>query len=114
MTTAAPPRWGLQYQAWRIQRLRSVGCKMPIVISDVRKPDEAAMLRELGGHLWRITRPGSEVQTAHATSTTGQEFAPDLTLINCHDIAHLQGLALVHWGELVRKQRRGQLVAAGG
>lgn len=107
--------WGTEYRRhqnpayWvntvrqRIQRLRSVGCKMPIVISDVRKPDEAAMLRELGGHLWRITRPGSEVQTAHATSTTGQEFAPDLTLINCHDIAHLQGLALVHWGELVQK-----------
>ena len=78
---------------------------MPIVISDVRKPDEAAMLRELGGHLWRITRPGSEVQTAHATSTTGQEFAPDLTLINCHDIAHLQHIALVQWWELLRKER---------
>lgn len=24
MTTAAPPRWGLQYQAWRIQRLQQL------------------------------------------------------------------------------------------
>lgn len=51
------------------------------VISDVRFPDEAKMIRELGGVVVRIERPGDHKDT-HASETAQQEIVPDHTLRN--------------------------------
>lgn len=60
------------------------------VVTDVRRANEAELLRELGGSLLQITRPGFEPQPgAHSTETTGAEFAPDHQLVNDRSIAHL-------------------------
>lgn len=60
------------------------------VVTDVRRENEAELLRELGASLWQITRPGHEPQPgAHSTETTGAEFAPDHLLVNDRSIAHL-------------------------
>lgn len=60
------------------------------VVTDVRRENEAELLRELGASLWQITRPGFEPQPgAHSSETTGAEFAPDHQLVNDRSIAHL-------------------------
>lgn len=106
--------WGTEYRrkqqadywvAATAQRIAASSAPA-IVISDLRMPNEAALVRQLGGHIWRITRPGREVATNHASSTSGQEFAPDLVLHNTHNIEHLQGMVLSHWDELQAAHRK--------
>lgn len=66
------------------------------VVTDVRRENEAELLRELGASLWQITRPGHEPQQgAHSTETTGAEFAPDHQLVNDRSITHLHKKAYV-------------------
>ena len=65
------------------------------VLSDVRFPDEAIMVRHLGGKIWKIKRPGCGVPAgAHKSEVTGAEFAPDVIINNRHDIEHLQQMVL--------------------
>lgn len=71
----------------------------PIVITDVRFPNEAALIRQLGGQLWQIRRPGYEAGgTGHASDTDGSEFRPDRVLLNGGDLEDLQVQALANWG----------------
>ncbi len=55
-----------------------------IVITDVRFPDEAALVRRLGGEIWRIERPGAATtaHSGHASETAGAEIEADRWLIN--------------------------------
>lgn len=77
-----------------------------IVVTDVRFPNEAELIRRLGGFIWKIWRPGSEpAPSGHASEVSGDEFKPDLTILNLHDIRHLQGLVLQLWHELQASQR---------
>lgn len=46
-------------------RLRHPGAN--IVITDVRLDNEAAMIRELGGEIWMLTRPGAGTPHAHSS-----------------------------------------------
>ena len=72
-----------------------------IVVTDVRFPNEARLIRDLGGVLWKIQRPGAvPALTGHASEVSGDEFAPDLTINNQHDVRHLEGLVLQLWQEL--------------
>ena len=61
-------------------RCARLGCH--IVISDVRFPNEAAMIREgLGGEVWRIVRPGAGGDS-HPTETEMRRIRADRTLRN--------------------------------
>lgn len=54
-----------------------------LVITDVRFANEAALVRELGGKLMQITRPGTaEAATPHVSETSGAQFAPDAEVVN--------------------------------
>lgn len=77
-------------------------CRRPIVLADVYKHNEAEMIRNMGGTIWRIERPGHEQRTTHATSTEHLQIQADLTLHNIADVGHLQHLVLTHWHELKR------------
>jgi len=113
--------WGAEYRRsqdanyWvnkthaRIAKLLACACPRPIVLADVYTQAEAALIRNLGGTIWRIERPGHEQRTAHATSTEHLQIQADLTLHNIADVGHLQHLVLTHWHEL---QRYGQTPAA--
>lgn len=62
-----------------------------IVITDVRFANEADLVRELGGKLIQITRPGTaEAANQHISETTGAEFAPDATVHNSGTLADLR------------------------
>lgn len=53
------------------------------VITDVRFANEAALIRQLGGEIWQIVRPGVVAgSTGHKSDTDGSEFAPDRVIVN--------------------------------
>lgn len=99
--TQAPDYW-LECIRSRIFHLRMHSCRRPIVLADVYKRNEAEMIRNMGGTIWRIERPGHEQRTTHATSTEHLQIQADLTLHNIADVGHLQHLVLTHWHELKR------------
>lgn len=82
-----------------VQRyLVSAAKDRPVVITDVRQANEAAMVRQLGGQIWQIVRPGHEPpRTGHHTETDGSEFAPDVVLVNDGALEDLQATALAAW-----------------
>ena len=69
------------------------------VITDVRFPNEAALVRQLGGQLWQIRRPGYGAGgTGHASDTDGSEFRPDVVLENFGSLEDLRRTVLGAWG----------------
>lgn len=70
----------------------------PFVITDCRFPNEARTVRQLGGQIWQVVRPGHEPpRTGHASETTGDEFAPDVVICNAGTVAELRAKALKEW-----------------
>lgn len=63
-------------------------------ICDTRFNNEAAMVREMGGQIWQVVRPGVTTATtpegAHASTNDGSAFAPDAVLHNDGDILALR------------------------
>lgn len=64
--------------AWRQSAAKVVG---PIVVDDVRFPNEAAAIRAEGGVLWRINRPGQMIGD-HASERVMREINTDETFVN--------------------------------
>lgn len=54
-----------------------------LVITDCRFPNEAVMVRQLGGEIWQVVRPGVTAgATGHASDTDGSQFSPDRVILN--------------------------------
>lgn len=70
-----------------------------VVLTDARFPNEAAVVRQLGGQIWQIRRPGYEAGgTGHASDTAGDEFAPDRVIRNEGEMEDLRAVVLAAWG----------------
>lgn len=68
------------------------------VITDCRFDNEVRTLREMGGELWQVNRPGVQPQGNHASVTDGSEFKPEVALDNSADLRHLQQQVLAtYW-----------------
>ena len=61
-----------------------------VVIDDVRFPNETAMIRELGGELWRIDRPGVSYDGDHSSEGGLEDITPDRVIINDGTITQLK------------------------
>ena len=61
-----------------------------VVIDDVRFPNEAAMIRDLGGKLWRIDRPGVIYNGDHSSEGGLEDITPDRVIVNDGTIAQLK------------------------
>jgi hypothetical protein len=61
-----------------------------VVIDDVRFPNEAAMIRDLGGELWRIDRPGVTYNGDHSSEGGLEDITPDRVIVNDGTIAQLK------------------------
>jgi len=61
-----------------------------VVIDDVRFPNEAAMIRDLGGELWRIDRPGVSYSGNHSSEGGLEDITPDRVIVNDGTIAQLK------------------------
>lgn len=65
-----------------------------VVIDDVRFPNEADMIRRLGGELWLVDRPGTAYEGGHASEGALVDLMPDAVINNSGSLEDLQ--AIVH------------------
>lgn len=67
----------------------------PVVVTDVRFPNEADRIRELGGSIVRVIRPDQVVDAgAHECETALDEYREDVTLYNHLDDSFIRGAKL--------------------
>lgn len=55
---------------------------LDVVVDDVRFPNEADLLRGLGGELWRVERPGTVYETEHVSEGGLEDYDFDLCVSN--------------------------------
>ena len=60
----------------------------PLVVDDVRFPNEAEVIRELGGTLWRVYRPGVGMMI-HPSETAAGEIDEDALINNATTVPAL-------------------------
>ena len=88
------PRWVLRHFGTEVMRdgfhkdiwvaslqRRLHALESPVVVSDVRFPNEAEAIRDADGILVRIERPGA-VGSGHVTETALEGFVADHTIVN--------------------------------
>ena len=64
-----------------------------IVISDVRFQEEVDLIKQLGGYIWSVHRPGVAALARHA-SEAGISFAPDAVIVNEGTLLDLESKVL--------------------
>lgn len=65
--------------------------QVPVVMDDVRFPNEAAMLRDLGAELWRMERPSIGASTqGHASEGALSGLKPQRVIVNGRSIPILE------------------------
>ena len=74
----------------RVEAQRIMADGGSVVIDDVRFPNEAAMIRDLGGELWRIERPGIAYDGDHSSEGGLEGITPDRVIVNDGTIAQLK------------------------
>jgi len=82
-----PDFWVMIARA-KTQRIMADG--RSVVIDDVRFPNEAAMIRDLGGELWRIDRPGVSYDGEHSSEGALEDITPDRVIVNDGTITQLK------------------------
>lgn len=73
---------------WRAKLSGQTGL---VVVDDLRFPNEAQAIRDMGGLIWRVLRPGVEVMD-HASERYHAEIHADTTLMNTASISALCAL----------------------
>lgn len=71
----------------RIREFQLLG--RSVVIDDVRFPNEADLIRSLGGELWHIERPTAELTTSHASEGSLADYSFDRYLLNDSSLSDL-------------------------
>tara|TARA_R100000951_G_scaffold11277_1_gene9399 strand:- start:37 stop:594 length:558 start_codon:yes stop_codon:yes gene_type:complete len=61
-----------------------------VVIDDVRFPNEAEMIRRLGGELWLVDRPGVVYEGGHASEGALADVLPDVVVHNSGSLEPLR------------------------
>lgn len=67
---------------WVDQAIKGLFKEDYIVFTDCRFPNEAEAIRNLGGEVWRIIRPGVDAINAHPSEHALADYAFDRTIIN--------------------------------
>lgn len=78
----------------RIFTRRVTETAAPVVAPDVRFPDEARTIRDLGGIIVRVRRPDAPVSLSHASEASVATIYPDVEITNDQDRDTLQERAL--------------------
>ena len=61
-----------------------------VVFDDVRFPNEAEMIRRLGGELWLVDRPGVVYEGSHASEGALHDIVPDAVINNSGNLEQLR------------------------
>lgn len=110
------PRWALQKlgtegvrnvigaDTWeKAGRRRIETCPQHVIVTDVRFHNEAQLIHDLGGELWRIDRPGLP-PGQHASELAMESWTKwDRILVNNKGIEDLQSLALADFMSAVSR-----------
>ena len=72
-------------ESWK----RSIAGMNNVVVEDLRFPNEAELIRELGGEIWRVTRPG-HVGAGHSSELEMKLIDPDVVIKNEGSLQELQ------------------------
>ena len=78
-TCVTPQVWLI---CWRRKAQNNLNRGIDVVVDDIRFANEAELVRQLGGELWRIDRPGTERKTTHASEGGLDDFTFDRRIIN--------------------------------
>jgi hypothetical protein len=70
-TCVHPDVW---LQCWQATATRYIDSGTPVVCDDVRFPNEANLIRSLGGELWRIERSEATHKSGHASEGSLDQF----------------------------------------
>ena len=83
-------QWGRSFWVKRFERWIECNKNITnIVITDVRYPHEVDFIESLGGFIWRIIRPGTDVGDKHASEVEMDSIVPNLVVHNDKSIAEL-------------------------
>lgn len=91
--------WGRQtidkdiwLKAWKIQAEDATKRGRDVVADDVRFPNEAELIRSMGGQVWKIVRPDVKVDAAalHTSEQALEHFIFDRTIVNDGDLTTLR------------------------
>ncbi len=80
--------------AWPALHGPAVAC-----LTEVRFPNEAALVREFGGVMARLVRPQNERDDAHPSETAMAQIAVDATILNDGCLDALQAVADAFWAK---------------
>jgi len=64
--------------------------QVDVAFDDVRFPNEAEMIRRLGGELWLVDRPGVVYESDHASEGALHDIVPDAVINNSGSLGHLR------------------------
>ena len=82
-----PELW-VMVAAGAVEQQRKLG--RDVVIDDVRFPNEAEMIRRLGGELWLVDRPGVVYEGDHASEGALADVVPDAVINNGGSLKQLR------------------------
>jgi energy-coupling factor transporter ATP-binding protein EcfA2 len=71
-----------------------------VIIGGLRYISDAAVVREHGGRVLRVTRPGQEGGSTDVTEAERDQIEADITVVNNGSLAQLQALAETVWNDI--------------
>ena len=87
---------------WVVAALRKMGDKdQQYVITDVRFDNEATIIKQLNGELWRIQRPGIQAVNDHISEKELDSYKVDRVLHNGGSLEELELLVQTRLGSLL-------------
>lgn len=81
--------------------LRHANSTGPVVVTDCRFPNEAQEIRDAGGVVVRIVRPGQRSDDTHASEVALDDYVPDHVVVNSGTLGDLAKSARALVRELV-------------
>ena len=72
---------------------------LDVAVPDVRFPNEARMVRDCAGEVWRIERPGFGPTTGHVSETGQIDVKADRVIANRYGLEGLEEMVETHLGD---------------
>ena len=74
---------------WRRKAVDNLNRGIDVVVDDIRFPNEADLVRSLGGELWRVERTCAKRSAPHASEGALDDFTFDRRIVNDNSLLSL-------------------------
>ena len=88
-------RENLGYDTWVNAALNAPAQTEDLIITDVRFINEADAIKERGGKIWRVIRPGVEAVNRHVSETQMDSYPFDDLIFNDKGIRELENTVMI-------------------